>query len=80
MKYKVGDMVLIRDDLMIDYYYGGCYFNHYMINFKNKLATITFVYGVGVDTRYSINLDDGICNWTDEMFSGKLIGNKILKG
>lgn len=80
MKYKTGDKVLIRNDLKIDNVYNDYYYNEYMHEFKNKLATITNYYTIDGNKVYTIDLDNGMWFWNSEMFSGKLVGNKIIEG
>ena len=63
MKYKVGDKVLVRKDLMVGKFYGCDIFIDYMTCAKGKIATITSLEGM---CKYCIDL----CSyfWTDEMF------------
>ena len=61
MKYKVGDMVRVRKDLVLGDYYGGICYTDGMNEFKGKECVIT-----NIDTiSYQIN-DYGFW-WTDEM-------------
>ena len=64
MKYKVGDMVKVREDLKVDEVYGADSFEPEMAEHRGKLANITKVR----DNTYRIDLDNGDWNWTDEMF------------
>lgn len=64
MKYKVGDKVKIREDLIVGNTYGADSFADEMEQYKGKTATITYICG----NRYDIDLDDGDWYWTDEMF------------
>lgn len=64
MKYKVGDKVKIREDLIVDVEYGSDSFAEEMAQYKGKTATITDVYW----DKYEIDLDDSDWCWTDEMF------------
>ena len=59
MKYKVGDKVRVRKDLVVDNYYGGVCYVEYMDGFKGKECVITDM----DDIAYQI----GDFWWTDEM-------------
>lgn len=63
MKYKVGDKVKIREDLVIDEIYGDNSFAEEMEQYKGKTATITDTYF----GKYEIDIDNGNWCWTDEM-------------
>ena len=87
MKYKVGDKVRVRKDLVIDSCYGREDFVGEMKSFIGKVVTISKV----IDEEYMILEDNGDYAWTEEMFEGlaneapsitKRINNKhnILKG
>lgn len=87
MKYKVGDKVRVRKDLVIDSSYGREDFVSEMKQFVGKIVTISKV----IDEEYMILEDDGDYAWTEEMFEGlaneapsivKRINNKhdILNG
>lgn len=79
MKYKVGDKVLIRDDLLEDEtYYDDDEIYHDTVNdsmvlFGGQIATITSITSTG----YRINLDNSRWNWMDDMFNGKVKGIDI---
>jgi hypothetical protein len=89
MKYKVGDIVKLRDDLEEGIEIGDYYYSHKMSDFKGEKVTI-----VEVDEKeknYSIEEDCRLHYWTDEMIEGlweeckpklKLIDilNKIANG
>ena len=64
MKYKVGDKVRIREDLVMDDNYGGSVAVDDMVDMGGSVVTIERVGSIG----YYIEEDpDGYC-WTDEMF------------
>lgn len=63
MKYKVGDRVRIRTDLIINTLYSEYYFVKEMDRYKGKVANI-----IGVDLYYyRIDIDNGKYVWTDDM-------------
>jgi hypothetical protein len=62
MKYKIGDKVRVREDLIHGREYGGITF--YMDDWKGEVVTISFV---GSDY-YEIAEDEDKWSWTDEMF------------
>lgn len=66
MKYKVGDKVRVRKDLVIDSNYGREDFVEEMKSFIGKVVTISKV----IDEEYMILEDDGDYAWTEEMFEG----------
>ena len=61
MKYKVGDKVRVRKDLVVDNYYGGVCCVDYMDGFKGKECVITDMDGI------SYQMDNFNFWWTDEM-------------
>ena len=65
MKYKVGDKVRVRIDLVVGRIYGAETFVSDMENLKGKQVTIKGFY----DNKYLIEEDDAIWFWTDEMLS-----------
>ena len=67
-KYKIGDKVIIREDLEPYQRYRGQSFVASMTPFKGKIVTI---YNV-VDGDYRIKEDNQNWRWTEEMFSGKV--------
>lgn len=66
MKYKVGDKVRIREDLVEEKQYDGdiCFVPS-MAQYKGKVATITDILW---NDCYTIDLDGKIWHWTDGMF------------
>lgn len=65
MKFKVGDIVKIRDDLTTTGNYGSFNVVESMLKYKGKTATIIRVINVG--SFYDLDIDDGWSAWTDEM-------------
>ena len=61
MKYKVGDKVRVRKDLVPGNKYGGVFYVEYMDKYKDKECVITNM----DDTSYRINNSEFW--WTDEM-------------
>lgn len=80
MKYKVGDKVRVREDLLIDKMYDGCYFTPSMTVFLGKTVTIRKVrWSIN---RYEIKEDHGAWNWNDEMFESlesEKVENKTMR-
>jgi hypothetical protein len=72
MKYKVGDKVRVREDLVHGKRYDGISF--YMDGWKGKIVTISFVGSY----YYEIAEDEDKWNWTDEMFED-VVENKKYK-
>lgn len=62
--YKVGDMVKIRKDLVVNEAYGAAVFTCNMVKYQGKCAKITDYVG-GIE--YRIDIDDENWNWTKEM-------------
>lgn len=71
MKYKIGDIVKIRDDLTVGKKYNmdGCETGDIvvsdMLNLSGKTVTIVFV---SEDENPCYYVNDSIYCWTDEMF------------
>ena len=65
MRYKVGDKVRVRKDLVVDKYYGGYDFVRSMEKFKGEIVTIESVAG----NHYHIEEDkfEFKYSWADEM-------------
>lgn len=64
MKYKVGDVVKVKDSLSEGDNYGE-YVNEDMEKFAGKKVTISKIDG----SFYFIKEDSGIWTWTDDMFT-----------
>ena len=68
MKYKIGDKVRVREDLIEFEHYKEVLFVPYMSSFEGKIVTIYNTTDIG----YKIKEDSKRYYWTDEMFSGKV--------
>ena len=64
MKYKVGDKVKIREDLVVGYDYNDFTFIVDMEKYKGAIATIKYCYS---DESYEVDVDGGTWYWTDDM-------------
>ena len=64
MKYKVGDKVKIREDLVVDNKYGVDTYVDDMEQYKGKIATVIRITD---NNKYKLDVDSYWC-WTDEMF------------
>lgn len=65
MKYKVGDKVRVRKDLIAGYHYGEDSFTSDMEKYAGKTMTI---YSIVKNCKYKLKEDKEKWNWTDEMF------------
>jgi hypothetical protein len=63
-KFKVGDKVRIKKDLVVDEVYSDCCFVEYMAKFKGEIATIIKRYS---DDCYLIDIDKEGWLWAPEM-------------
>ncbi len=70
MKYKVGDKVKIRKDLVAGEWYGYEYFSEYMKDFLGKVCTISHVDAC----TYFLEEDKETWKWywTDEMIERRI--------
>ena len=68
MKYKVGDKVRVREDLIAEKQYGKDFFVSEMNPFKGQIVTIKIV----KDGGYVIEEDSGEWYCTEGMLSGKV--------
>ena len=77
MKYKVGDKVRVRTDLVVDKYYGDgdFYFNNDMAHWRGQIVTISEV--KSRDDCYRIK-EEHKWSWVDEMFED-IVENKDRK-
>ena len=67
MKYKIGDKVKVREDLVVHKSYGIDTFVEDMEKFKGKVVTISDIFSE-TDGEYHIEEDKEDYYWTDEMF------------
>ena len=67
MKYKVGDKVKIREDLIDEECYGTGRFVEPMEEYKGQTAEIIIAYEDDGDG-YIIDIDGSVWYWTAEMF------------
>lgn len=73
MKYKVGDKVKIREDLIIGKYYGGESFVPEMAKFRGKIVTIR-----DIDCgEYTIEEHKFGWHWSDEMIKCKVYKEEV---
>lgn len=68
-RYKVGDVVRVRNDLR-DNRYGGVYTADEMMSFRGKTITIekVIIEDAGILDDYNGHYESEGWNWTDEMF------------
>ena len=71
-KFKIGDKVRVRKDLINSCYYGNYRF---VPSMKNRCGEIVTIESVERDGSYRI-LED-VYNWTDEMFEEKVSGEDL---
>ena len=71
-KFKIGDKVRVRKDLINSCYYGNYRF---IPSMKNRCGEIVTIESVERDGSYRI-LED-VYNWTDEMFEEKVSGEDL---
>lgn len=64
MKYKVGDKVRVRKDLVGDSQYGTEKFMSDMKKYSGKIMTVDIITSTG---KYNLKEDADCWNWTDEM-------------
>lgn len=64
MKYKIGDKVRVRTDLVVDDCYGGYSFTEGMEKYAGQIVTIDAL----LDDKYLIDEDLCFWCWTEEMF------------
>ena len=63
MKYKVGDKVKIREDLIVDNTYGADSYVEDMAQYKGEITTVI---SITDNNKYKLDVDSYWC-WTDEM-------------
>lgn len=64
MRYKVGDKVRVRKDLVADFHYGEDAFTSAMEKYLGKIMTIS---SIVKNCKYRLKEDIGYWNWTEEM-------------
>ncbi len=72
--YKIGTKIRIKKNLVVGNKYGHCYFVREMRKYLGKQAVIT-----NVNRKlnyYELGLDDGVWNWTEEMFRKPTVHTK----
>ena len=77
MKYKVGDKVRVREDLIAEKQYGKDFFVSEMNPFKGQIVTIKKIR----ENKYVIEEDHEDWHWTEEMFLPVVkykIGDKVI--
>ena len=62
MKYEVGDLVYLREDLALAEWYGGIEFLSKMSSLKKSPGTI-IRYPIGVSQNYSVSCDETGLQW-----------------
>lgn len=67
MKYKVGDKVRVKKDLIVLEYYDNEIFVEVMRKFLGKSAVITETDIGNKHSSYGLDIDNGIYYWTDKM-------------
>ena len=68
-KYKVGDVVKVKDNLEINKYYDDVRFGEAMVKYLGKKVTIAEIF----DNKYYCIKEDNDCfYWTDDMFEEKI--------
>ena len=81
MKYKVGDKVRVREDLIVGKIYGDDKFLINMKKYSGKTMTVSKIVKEG---KYKLKEDTGHWNWTDEMLEDAeginifVDGNKVI--
>lgn len=77
MKYKIGDKVRVKEDLVVDQWYGDDIFCSGMDSFKGQTVTIKKIR----ENKYVIEEDHENWHWTEEMFLPIIkykIGDKVI--
>lgn len=74
-KFKVGDKVRVRSDLIYGKSYCGKFFNLHMKDFMGKIVTLTYF----DKEKIYIKEDKGECSWREEMFEELKGGKKNVK-
>lgn len=77
MKYKVGDKVRVRKDLVVDKRYGIDVFTEGMKKYSGKTMTVVNIISTG---KYEFKEDNKTWSWTDEMLENVENINIIVDG
>lgn len=67
-KYKIGDKVRVKKDLVIDRFYDGVTFCMKMNDFKGEIVTIATAHTDKISDNYEIEEDGELFCWTNSMF------------
>lgn len=78
LKYKVGDKVLVRDDLEV----GESYFmkdgearNSFVVNMNKLLGKVVTI----ASANYQYRIEEFDYSWTDDMFAGKVVKKDVYE-
>lgn len=77
-KYKIGDRVLVKEDLLADAEYGSLLFVSEMEKYRGTIVTISDIHDLGIDDGYGYFIEG--CtdwHWCNQMFARKYIEYKL---
>lgn len=72
MKYKAGDIVMVRDDLCSNTRYDGIYVSNEMLRYSNQFLTIKSIDRAGNGNLQFYRVQGNTWAWTDGMFSSHI--------
>ena len=72
MKYKAGDIVMVRGDLCGGTRYDGIYVNYDMLKYSNLFLTIQSIGKTGDGNVQFYRVQENTWVWTDGMFSSHI--------